>query len=67
MSEQESKQAKKIFAVTTSTGLSDRGWTELLRPTRGIPAAEKGIPESSGEEAWNARSPAEPVEPEIDR
>lgn len=67
MGRQQSKQARKIFSVTTSTGLAEYGWSELLRDRRTrTPVIEEGVPESASEEVWEPE-PESRIEPEADR
>lgn len=70
MAAQQSKQAKKIFSVTTSTGLAEYGWSELLRERRHAPLLEEGVPESASEESWEPETEGETgarIEPENER
>ncbi len=62
-----SKQERQIFAVTGSTGLADRGWSELLRRCRSVPAIEAGIADGAIGQAWNPRAIVAPIVPEIVR
>lgn len=67
MAAQQSKAERLIFSVTTSTGLGERSWSELLAPRRSTITLDEGIAASAVGEAWNPAIVVNPIGPETVR